>query len=101
MLYVLVCQSMPFSIDTSSEGEDGMPVSEAQATQTMQNNIQMGRYSLEPCDRLGLSPELRDLIESLLCVDPEQRLTAADALAHPWFAKFDVSQQRSNQLRVF
>jgi serine/threonine protein kinase len=31
------------------------------------------------------SPELRDLLERLLCKDPDHRLTAAEALSHPYF----------------
>ena len=94
MLYVLVCQGMPFSIDTSA-------MSEEHATQVMQQNIQMGRYSMEPCDRLGLSAEVRNLIESLLCVDADQRLNASEALAHPWFAKFDLAEDEGIQRSAF
>ncbi|KAJ1389528.1 kinase-like domain-containing protein, partial [Ochromonadaceae sp. CCMP2298] len=31
-----------------------------------------------------VSDQAKDLISRLLCMDPEQRLTAAQALAHPW-----------------
>lgn len=31
------------------------------------------------------SPEVRDLVKSLLVKDPEERLTISEALAHPWF----------------
>ena len=34
---------------------------------------------------LLLSDQARDLIKRLLCPDPKGRITAADALAHPWF----------------
>jgi serine/threonine protein kinase len=33
----------------------------------------------------GFSPELSDLIEKLLVKDPKQRITAAEALSHPFF----------------
>lgn len=35
----------------------------------------------------------QDLINKLLVVDPKKRLTAAEALAHPWFAKSSGSQR--------
>jgi serine/threonine protein kinase len=50
----------------------------------MQRNIQLGQYSMEPCEHLGLSAHVQDLIPQLLCVDPTQRLTADEALKHPW-----------------
>lgn len=34
-----------------------------------------------------ISPQARDLVQSLLQRDPEQRLTADQALSHPWLAK--------------
>ena len=33
---------------------------------------------------LGRSPPLKDLINKLLSIDPRTRLTAIEALAHPW-----------------
>jgi serine/threonine protein kinase len=32
-----------------------------------------------------LSEEAKSLIQQLLCVDPNQRLTAQEALVHGWF----------------
>lgn len=40
-----------------------------------------------------LSNLSQDLINKLLVVDPKKRLTAAEALAHPWFAKSSGSQR--------
>lgn len=84
VLYILVCQGMPFSTD-NLEGDTLEVVDEEEATAGMQRNIQMGRYSMDPCERLGLSKEVRDLIPKLLCVDPSERLTATQALKHPFF----------------
>lgn len=82
VLYILVCQGMPFSTD-NLDSVDGA-LDEEEATACMQRNIQMGRYSMDPCERLGLSDAVRDLIPKLLCVDPENRLSAAEAMDHPW-----------------
>ena len=81
VLYILVCQGMPFSTD-NLEGADHM--SEEDATTAMQLNIQKGRYSMAPCQRLNLSASVQDLLPKLLCTDPEKRLTAAEAMEHPW-----------------
>ena len=36
-----------------------------------------------------ISPEARDLVVKLLKENPDERITAAEALNHPWFeAKF-------------
>jgi serine/threonine protein kinase len=40
------------------------------------------------CHR-GLRCRAKDLIQKLLVVDPAQRLTAQQALAHPWIAQYD------------
>lgn len=32
----------------------------------------------------SISAKAKDLVSKLLCVDPEQRLTADQALSHPW-----------------
>lgn len=45
-------------------------------------NIVRGRYST---DAVAGCPELRDLVESLIENDPAQRLTALEALQHPFF----------------
>ena len=39
-----------------------------------------------------ISTECKDLIRKLLVTDPDDRLSGQQALAHPWFAKFDDSQ---------
>ena len=73
VLYILVCQGMPFS--TEGDGEE--------ATAAMQLNIQRGIYSKTGAMET-LSSSLQNLITSLLCVDPKDRLTAKEALEHPW-----------------
>jgi len=37
-------------------------------------------------ETLAFSQELRDLLRSLLAYDPEERITAAHALKHPYFS---------------
>lgn len=50
----------------------------------MREQILQGKYDYPSpyCDLI--SPSARDLIDSLLTVDPTKRLTAEAALEHPW-----------------
>ena len=34
----------------------------------------------------GIEPEFRDLVSRMTNVDPERRITAQEALLHPWFS---------------
>lgn len=47
------------------------------------SNVAAGRYRTLPPT---LSPALRDLLQRMLVVDPQQRLTLDGVLAHPWLA---------------
>ena len=49
------------------------------------NNIQRGVYRKKDRRWLKASKEVKDLIEKLLTYRPSQRLTAIQALNHPWF----------------
>ncbi|WFD33893.1 calcium/calmodulin-dependent protein kinase [Malassezia cuniculi] len=69
--YFLLCGYTPFDRDTTME--------EMQA-------IINGDYKFEPeIYWQGVSEQARDFIKRLLTVDPAERLTATDALQHPWF----------------
>lgn len=46
--------------------------------------VKAGRFSLELPVWDTISTEAKDLICRLLVVNPEARLTATDALRHPW-----------------
>jgi len=73
MIFLFVCGYPPFN---------GRNTREIFAT------IQRGKFRF-PVSREGdtpLSKEVQDLIKSLLCMDPTRRLTADEALKHPWIA---------------
>ncbi|KAK2951843.1 putative 3-phosphoinositide-dependent protein kinase 1 [Blattamonas nauphoetae] len=64
-------------------------------------NITEGVYSFDlpdvtPADgvRPSFDPQARDLIENILRLDPLQRLTVAQAKAHPYFADTDFAKLR-------
>lgn len=52
--------------------------------ETMQQ-IMKGEYQLLNRDWKNYSPECKDLLQHLLCMDPIKRYSAKEALAHPWF----------------
>ncbi|KAJ4454820.1 putative SNF1-related protein kinase catalytic subunit alpha KIN10 [Paratrimastix pyriformis] len=66
ILFALVCGYLPF--------EDGN-------TQALYQKILHGRYR---CPSF-LSPECKDLIGKILCVDPTRRYTIEKIRQHPWF----------------
>ncbi len=46
-----------------------------------------GLYEFKDSEWEGISEDAKDLIRKLLEYDPEKRLSAEDALKHPWFSK--------------
>jgi serine/threonine protein kinase len=50
---------------------------------------------------LDVSEEGRDLIQTLMLVNPEERLKASDALKHPWFAAHKGSPRSSAELSEY
>ena len=53
------------------------------------NNIQKGVYRKNDRRWIKASKEVKDLIQKLLTYKPSQRLTAIQALEHPWFKQTD------------
>jgi calcium/calmodulin-dependent protein kinase (CaM kinase) II/calcium/calmodulin-dependent protein kinase I len=52
--------------------------------------IRLGEYCFFDEDWAGISRESRELISKLIVVDPDQRLTAEQALDHKWFTGVDM-----------
>ncbi|CAM9791560.1 unnamed protein product, partial [Discosporangium mesarthrocarpum] len=46
--------------------------------------IKKGRFAFHPQYWIKISDDARDLITRMLTVDPQERITAAQALRHPW-----------------
>uniref|UniRef100_A0A7S4RVJ3 Non-specific serine/threonine protein kinase n=1 Tax=Alexandrium monilatum TaxID=311494 RepID=A0A7S4RVJ3_9DINO len=53
----------------------------------MHDNILEGKYDWRPQQWSTNSTEAADFVRSLLCVDPQKRLTAQAALEHPWIQR--------------
>lgn len=66
ILYAMVTGRLPFDDDN---------------IQRLLQKVQAGQYHL-PSD---LPRDLRDLIKSMLTVDPDERITLAEIKEHPWF----------------
>jgi len=59
--------------------------------------IREGKYDMDDPVWKVISPEAKDLIAKLLCVDPEKRYTVDQVLNHPWM-KADESDTRREGL---
>ncbi|XP_054284687.1 calcium/calmodulin-dependent protein kinase type II subunit alpha-like [Macrosteles quadrilineatus] len=55
--------------------------------------IKEGDYYLDSLTWSHVTPEAKDLMQKLLCVVPKHRLTAAQALQHPWFVKIRTAKR--------
>ena len=82
IMYILLSARPPFG------GEDDNEIMERVAT---------GKYDLESPPFNKISKNSIDLIKRLLTMDPEQRISAEQALNHPWFKEFK-SQEIYNRI---
>jgi len=78
ILYVLLSANPPFS------GKDDNQIIES---------IKRGNYDIETDNWKNISKEAKNLINSLLLKDINSRLTAEEALSHPWFKKNKTKEQ--------
>ena len=69
ILYVLLCGYPPFN---------------GKNDEIIFRKIKEGKFVFQKEDWQGVSPEAQDLITKMLTVDPSQRLSAEQALSHPW-----------------
>ncbi|KAH0920213.1 hypothetical protein HID58_027878 [Brassica napus] len=78
MLYILLCGVPPFW------GETEKTIFEA---------VLEGNLDLESSPWPTISESAKDLIRKMLARDPKKRITAAEALAHPWLTDSEVSDK--------
>lgn len=69
ILYILLCGYPPF------HGKDNVEIL---------RKVKVGQYSLEHNSWKYVSDSAKDLIKRLLMTDPNKRISAQDALNHPW-----------------
>ena len=77
VLFILLAGIVPFDEDPGDE-------------QAIYRRIARGSYSLKTAEWQAVSNEAKALVAGLLTVDPTQRLTATEALAHPWLSVSDT-----------
>ena len=82
IMYILLSARPPFG------GEDDNDIME---------RVSYGKYDLESPPFNKLSKNSLDLIQRLLTMDPDQRISAEQALNHPWFKEFK-SQELYNRI---
>ena len=82
ILYILLSARPPFAGDNDKE---------------IMKNVSVGSYNIycEPFDKV--SKDAIDLIQRLLVKDPSKRMSAEQALNHPWFKEFK-SRELYNQI---
>ncbi len=82
IMYILLSGRPPFGGDNDKE---------------IMEKVIIGKYDLEnsPFDKLSKSG--KDLIQKLLMIEPNKRLSAEQALSHPWF-KENKSKELFNQI---
>ncbi|KNC49463.1 CAMK/CAMK1 protein kinase [Thecamonas trahens ATCC 50062] len=71
IMYILLCGFPPFYSEDTPE---------------LFEQIQQGRFDFPSPYWDSISDSAKDLVNNLLVVDPDQRLSAVEALQHPWIA---------------
>ncbi len=82
IMYILLSARPPFGGENDNE---------------IMERVAIGKYDLESSPFNKLTRHAIDLIKKLLTIDPNKRLSAEEALKHPWFAEFK-SQDLYNRI---
>ena len=83
IMYILLSGRPPFPGDSDKE---------------IMDKVALGKYDLEESPFDQLSNSGKDLIKKLLVKDPKKRISASDALNHPWF-KENKSKELFNKIK--
>jgi len=83
ILYILLCGYPPFN------GPNDKAIIEA---------VIRGKFTLDEPEWDSVSPEAKDLVRKLLTYDLNKRISASDALQHPWFKKMLVIEKMDSAL---
>ena len=77
IMYILLCGVPPFNGDDEDE---------------ILRAVSIGKYDTTSDFFVNLSPNAKDLICKLLTFNPAERISAKDALSHPWFKTEEFAQ---------
>eukprot|EP01124_Arcella_intermedia_P033787 TRINITY_DN8209_c0_g1_i1.p1 TRINITY_DN8209_c0_g1~~TRINITY_DN8209_c0_g1_i1.p1 ORF type:complete len:867 (+),score=202.01 TRINITY_DN8209_c0_g1_i1:1-2601(+) len=90
--YILLCGFPPF-FSFSEDASDDWRLSSSpfwtlfnEKTDELVNSITLGTYAFPPTFWDSVSENAKDFVRNLLKVSPEQRMSAEEALKHPWMS---------------
>ena len=83
IMYILLSGRPPFGGDSDKE---------------IMDKVAKGEYDLESSPFDTLSSSGKDLIKKLLIMDPKKRISAQEALSHPWFQE-NKSKELYNRIK--
>jgi len=83
ILYTLLCGYPPFN------GPNDKAILES---------VQKGKYTTDEPEWDGVSVAAKDFVRKLLTYDPDKRISAAEALQHPWIKKMGGDEKIDNAL---
>jgi len=83
ILYILLVGYPPFN------GSDDKKIIDA---------VKKGKYTLDEPEWDDVSEEAVDLVRKCLTYDPDKRVSASEALEHPWFKKFAKAEKVKKSL---
>ena len=79
-LYIMVCGEFPFDVDDEND------------VKTLVYKITHGKYSIPE----NLSPECKDLIQKILEINPDKRITIDEIKKHKWVNMFNLNYLKSS-----
>jgi calcium-dependent protein kinase len=71
----------------------GQPPFEGESDQEVMEKVRTGKFDLDLNKNFNFSSEAKNLIIQLMQIDPASRISAGEALKHPWFKKFHSRQK--------
>lgn len=85
VIYVMLCGYTPFSEKTQDK---------------VFERIKAGEYKFDKGDWSKVSEEAKDLIKGLMCINPDKRLTAGQALRSKWISGLSQQSLRRRSLET-
>ena len=73
----------------------GDPPFNAESDNELFENITTDHVYYNPKDWKLISSEWKDFVQRLLCKNPEKRMTAKEAVVHPWISENSTLQRES------
>lgn len=83
ILFILLCGYPPFGGSSDQE---------------ILKRVEKGKFTFDPQDWANISSEVKDLIKAMLEYDPTKRISATDALQHPWVRNYADDKTKKDKL---